>query len=435
MSFKNPIIHLFIIIAILFTVTSNFHWGKDNWKGVLESDAKGYYAYLPALFIYHDPNFKFVDNIEQSDFIFPHLRYDFRANSYGKSLNKYYAGTSICQLPFFVIAHGITMLTENPENGYSVWYMRMITLASIFYCSVGLYFFILLSWRFNVSSSVTSFILYAIVFGTHLFVYTVVEPGMSHVYSFGFISMFIYFTHEYMIQKRPKLSLYALAALLSIIVLIRPLNIVILLFVPFLAGSIPRLMTFFRKLLLRPKQLILSIIIFTFGLFIQALWYKLATGHWWVYSYGNEGFNFYYPHFMDILFSYKKGLFLYTPMLLFGFLTTFFLWARNERFRFLSWMLFFIVITYLFSSWHSWYYGGSFSSRVYVEYIAVFMLPLGLYLSRLNMKPKRKLALILVVLLIGICQLQSYQYRYYDIHFSEMNKERYWEVFLMRNRY
>ncbi|MBD98612.1 MAG: hypothetical protein CMO34_02120 [Verrucomicrobia bacterium] len=435
MRFNNPILHLYIILFIFLFITTNFHWGKDNWKGVLESDAKGYYAYLPALFIYQDLNFKFIDRIEQSEFTSPHLRYEFRVTSHGQSLNKYFVGTSICQLPFFGIAHGLAILSEYPANGYSVWYMRMVTIAALFYCGLGLYFFILLARRFQMSSTVLSLMLYAIAFGTHLFVYTLVEPGMSHVYSFGLISMFVYLLHEYLIRKKPSKMIYALAALLSIIVLIRPTNILVLLLVPFLAGSISRIIEFFKQQFKRILPLVISVIIFGLGLGIQALWYKFATGYWWIYSYGSEGFDFYNPHFIDILFSYKKGLFLYTPMLLLGFLSTFFLWQKKERFRFFCWISFFTVITYILSSWHSWYYGGSFSSRVYVEYIPLFMLPLGLYLSSLNLSYKRTLSSILVVLLIAMCQIQSYQYRYYDIHYSEMDKERYWQVFLMRNKY
>jgi hypothetical protein len=36
----------------------------------------------------------------------------------------------------------------------------------------------------------------------------------------------------------------------------------------------------------------------------------------------------------------------------------------------------------------------------------------------------------MVVLLVIVCQIQTYQYRYNQIHWSEMNKEKYWEVFL-----
>ena len=48
-----------IIMLIMVLVSSNLNWRKDNWKSIIEVDGKGYYAYLPAIFIYNDLNFGF----------------------------------------------------------------------------------------------------------------------------------------------------------------------------------------------------------------------------------------------------------------------------------------------------------------------------------------------------------------------------------------
>lgn len=61
-------ISLFIVGLLLFWVSSNLNFGKEHWRGVLESDAKGYYAYLPATFIYKDLNFGFFDSIEKNKY-------------------------------------------------------------------------------------------------------------------------------------------------------------------------------------------------------------------------------------------------------------------------------------------------------------------------------------------------------------------------------
>jgi len=49
---KSKVVSIsYVLIAIiLLFVTTNINWGKDDWKGALESDAKGYYAYLHAVF-------------------------------------------------------------------------------------------------------------------------------------------------------------------------------------------------------------------------------------------------------------------------------------------------------------------------------------------------------------------------------------------------
>ncbi|MEO1713578.1 MAG: hypothetical protein AAFU60_09625, partial [Bacteroidota bacterium] len=87
------------------------------------------------------------------------------------------------------------------------------------------------------------------------------------------------------------------------------------------------------------------------------------------------------------------------------------------------------ILTYVFSSWSNWWYGGSFSSRPYVEYLPIFGLGLGILLEQTSGRLRVGILTVLVILGL-VCQVQIYQYRYYQIHYSEMTKERYWEVFL-----
>jgi len=77
-----------------------------------------------------------------------------------------------------------------------------------------------------------------------------------------------------------------------------------------------------------------------------------------------------------------------------------------------------------------WYYGGSFSSRVYVEYIPLFMITMAIGLQRIKIESLKNIYISLILVLIIFCQIQTYQYRYYQIHWSDMTKEKYWEVFL-----
>ena len=82
--FNNIYTHLFIIGFIMIYVSSNISWGNDRWTGILESDARAYYAYLPAIFIYDDLNFSFFDSIEGEKYYNPNFYYDYRAGYNGK---------------------------------------------------------------------------------------------------------------------------------------------------------------------------------------------------------------------------------------------------------------------------------------------------------------------------------------------------------------
>jgi hypothetical protein len=80
-----------------------------------------------------------------------------------------------------------------------------------------------------------------------------------------------------------------------------------------------------------------------------------------------------------------------------------------------------------------WYYGGSFSSRVYVEYLPFFMLLFSFAFKLLKKREFRAILTAVTFLVVVLCQIQSYQYRYYIIHYSEMNQEKYWDNFLKFN--
>lgn len=413
-------------------VTSNINWGRENWRTVLESDAKGYYAYLPAIFIYHDLNFGFFDEIEKRQYYDENLFYDYRAFTNGHHISKYYIGTALIQMPAFLAAHAMAGLSGADTDGYSKPYMIAVTVSALLSLIMGL-FFMDKSFRhfgFSASSRITGLIV--TVFGTNLFYYVVSEPGMSHVYSFGVISAFIWVSVCYFDDLKPG-RIPVMAFLLALIILIRPVNGLILFFLPFLSGGYDHFIRGLKALAGSKLSLIISILIFAAILSIQLIFYRLATGRFLIYSYIGEGFDFTNPHFYQILFSFKKGLFIYTPVYLLAF-TGGFYFLKHDRFRFFAWIMFFILITWVFSSWSNWWYGGSFSSRVYIEYLPAFMLVFLFAFGQLKSRVMKRGITLLLMMLIVLCQIQTYQYRYNQIHWSDMDRDKYFEVFLRVDR-
>ena len=409
-------------------ISSNLNWGKDFWVGIIEADGKGYYAYLPAIFIYDDLNFGFFDEIEKDKYYHENLFYDYRSWAHEKVINKYYCGTALAELPFFIIADLGARVFDFEADGYSKIYPVLISIAALFYLLIGLIFMNLTLKFYNVNELQRSLVLITSVFGTNLFYYTVGEPGMSHIYSFAFVSMFLYYSKCYFLYHE-KRHILILAIVLGIIVLIRPINVLIILILPTTAGSFSSLKKGVIFAFKRYLWLLYGFIAFFGIVSIQLIIYKISTGYFFVDSYGAEGFIFLSPHIFDILLSYKKGLFLYTPIFLVSLTGGYFLWKKS-RFEFYSMFGFLFLITYVFSSWWMWFYGGSFSSRVYVEYIPVFMILLSLSIKGINIKFAKSVFVSMVILLIVVCQIQTFQYRYGFIHWSEMNKEKYWEVFM-----
>lgn len=421
---------LFIGIAMIW-ISSNLNWGSKNWMGILEADARGYYGFLPATFIYHDLNFNYLREIEGGKYYNPHFFYDYRTQYEGKTINKYYIGTALAELPFFLAAHCLTLLTGGEADGYSRLYPVMMSIAALFYMLAGLWCLNKLLSLYELNSKVRSLILITGLFGTNLFYYTVGEPGMSHVFSFAFISCFLLLAKKWLFMPKPG-TLVFLSFLFSFIVLIRPVNGLIVFFLPFIAGSFQKLKIAIHLSFQLKSAILLSLLVGLTALFLQLLVYKVSTGNFLIYAYGSEGFNFLNPRLLEFLFSYKKGAFLYTPVFLLS-LSGLFILFKQKKFLGWSFAAFILFLFYVLSSWYMWFYGGGFSARPLVEFIPVFMLCLGFALSGLSHIPKRILQFSSIVLIL-LCQIQTFQYRYHQIHWSEMTKEKYWSVFLRLDR-
>ncbi len=429
---QAPKVVILFTMVIMTLISSNLRWGKEKWKGVLETDAKGYYAYLPAVFIYHDLNFNFFDKIEKDKYYNEKLFFEYRAHVNGTTIDKFFCGTAIMQMPFFLMAHTWSGIMNYDQDGYSKYYMIAITIAALFYLLIGLIFINKTLLLFNIDATSRAIALIAVVFATNVFYYTVVESGMSHIYSFACVAVFLFCIRKFYLENEIKYLIFA-SALIGLIILIRPVNGLLILAVPFLAGSLHNLRAQTGLFISNKPALILSVLITMALLFIQPMIYKVAVNSFFVYAYEYEHFNFTDPHFIDILFSYKKGLFLYTPVLLLSLTGFYFLYKKN-RFEFYSLAGFLILLNYILSSWWNWWYGGSFSSRVYLEYIPVFAILIGLTLTSLKKRILKSTVITFIFLCILLCQIQTYQYRYYQIHWENMTKEKYWEVFLRLDR-
>jgi len=57
---KGGRLHYLLLAVMLCWVTANINLGR-YWSSVLEYDIAGYYAYLPATFIYQDLSFDFFE--------------------------------------------------------------------------------------------------------------------------------------------------------------------------------------------------------------------------------------------------------------------------------------------------------------------------------------------------------------------------------------
>lgn len=408
-------------------IVANIKWSGTFWKYTVMSDGKGYYAYLPATFIYHDLNFSFYADME-ARYGDEHTRYDYRSGANGQVIDKYFCGVAVLQTPFFLAGHVAAQLSGSAADGYSMPYMMAMSCGAIFYLALGLYALRNYLVLCGASLAQATFLVLLIFFGTNLFHYALIEPLMSHLYSFTCVSLFLLYGKKWIDNGKNRYGA-AVALLLALIIVIRPVNGLVIGWLFIEAGSIQlffnRVLAFFRDWKLALSTVVVGVAI----LCIQFIIYYLQTGLFFVDAYGGEGFHFLHPEIWKFLFSYKKGMFVYVPITLLA-LGGFYFLFQHDRKKALRMFLFLFIVVYVLSSWWMWYYGGSFGSRVMVEYLPFFALLLLYLLNGIRQRPLKITLISVLIVFTLFCQFQTYQYRNELIHWSEMTKENYWEVFL-----
>lgn len=418
---------IIVLICLVFTVI--YRPVDDAWDRPIESDGKGYYAYLPAVFIYNDLHFNFVDDYESTYYPhgFSYVNFLNETEDGGK-VNQFFCGVAVLWLPFFLLAHALSLLFGFEPDGYSLLYQQSIMAASLFYLWLGCRFTHNIIQRFTSSPGAAAFILFAVVFATPVAFYALYFPSFTHVYSFALVAAFIHLCCKVFEEKKRKHFLLAVFVL-ALICIIRPVNAVIILMVPFVAGSWSNLKSTAIFYFKEARTIAFSALIAIAVFLTPVLLWKGQTGHYFVYSYGVHKFNFTDPAFFNNLFSYRKGLFVYTPLAfiaLFGLMPL----AFKHRFRFVWMIAFVLLLSYLLSAWSWWWYGTTFGQRSYFDHFAVLAILLSILLSALRSIGAR-IAFYSIITLLGALNIfQCYQYAHGILPGDHITKEMYWSLFL-----
>ena len=319
-------------------------------------------------------------------------------------------------------------IVGEPIDGYSWPFQMMVGLATLVYMLLGVYLLgqFLLGIGFKQSAVFLTLLL--TLFGTSLLFYSIYEPSMSHAYSFFTISAFLFYVDR--ASKKDNGLSFCLAALfLGLTVLIRPTNGIIVLAVPVItsgfAGTWKLLKRFFRD----KKTALVSVIVLIAIVGLQPLFYLIQTGSPIVWSYGGEGFDFLNPELYNVLFSYRKGLFIYCPVLLLSLIGLAIGIVKNKG-RFIWLTIFLIVTPWIIASWWMWYYGGSYGHRAFIEYYPFFAIGLAALFNYCLDFVHPKWLVAVVVLFVPIQLIQTYQYNKNIITFDNMTKAKYWNLFL-----
>ena len=401
----TPDIILFICIAAFL----GFKSPGNPTDRIISGDGKGYYAYLPAIFIYKDLQFKFIDQVEYQYYTGnPTPEKDFRIDHGGKVADKFFPGLAILWLPFFLFGHLMAWLQIVPMDGYSPPYQYSIALSALLFLWLGARWLRKLLLLSGANERTAAFITVAVTLGTNLLYYTVKAPSMTHVYSFALVTGFAYNIYKLFHDYQPKRFVKSLL-LLTLIILVRPSNGLVVLLVPFLAGSRAVFINIHRQVATEKYAMIRGFIQALVLLCIPfVLWY-VQTGKLVIYTYGQEKFSLLHPHMLKILFSFNRGWFVYTPVALVsiaGFIPLY----KKTRFSFYLLACFLALFVYIASCWWDWSYNSQCGQRVFIDiYIVTALMLLALYQYFEKALLKRLLSAGLI-LLISLNLMQFYQH-------------------------
>jgi len=377
---------LVLLVGALGLISLTVIYGRRLNYPPIRSDGMGYYLYLPASII--DRDLTLQTTIARSfGGTSPEWAGVNRIRETNRLLIKYPPGEAIMLAPFFILAHGLTLVSGiAPADGFSVLYQAAAAIGGLCYVLLGLDMLRrLLETSF--SPSVVWWTLVVMVFGTNLFHYATYDSIFSHAFSFCLFALFLYGVERWYAGPSAGRTI-ALAFVAGLITLVRPTNSVIFVFALLFDADIngregvrERL-----SLLRRNARLLLAGALVYVGLLspLVAYW-KYITGHWIIFSYTGEAFAFSHPQILNVLFSVRKGLFFWSPVLLFA-TAGFFVMRKYKRAYVLPTLVFMPLNLYIIASWRNWAYGGSFGHRAFVESIAIFAVG---YASLIESRPDR----------------------------------------------
>ncbi|MEK7587657.1 MAG: hypothetical protein AAB457_02470 [Patescibacteria group bacterium] len=336
-----------LIIAAIYL--AGFFAHALTLQKTVYGDGIFYYSWVRSIVVDRDINFTNE---------YRHFGVSAPATPKGAFGNKHPIGAPLFWLPWYAQAHAIIR-----GSGYELPYQLLVGLISVLAALTGL----VLLYRLLLSffSRTTSMLaITAIALTTNLFFYGSLDPVNSHAISFFAAVVFLSFLFS------KKTHPFLTGCTLGFCTLVRPQDAAL------------GILSFARPGLAKLKS---SIAFFLGALFAFSpqlfAWYALYGTPWTSpYLAGSESFTWWPPHFLDVLFSPRNGLVLWTPIVFLA-LVGFIFWKSSLRRLFL---LFIFTEIAIIGSWSIWWQGASYSGRMFVSVLPILSFGLAALFQRLQ---------------------------------------------------
>lgn len=367
-------------------------------KIILGSDMEGYYQYLFHFFV---KDWEFFDRMPWT---IPYGE--------GKTLSVFTCGLAILWSPFFLMAHLISIFFGLTADGQTSLYYGFILVAGIVYTYIGLVFlYKLLRRYFNHHTSLWTTSLFFLA--TNVFFYSVLlGAGMSHVYSFTMISIYLFFCHRF--ADKPSLkNLIMLGIPFAMAVLIRPTNIISGIYLFLMGVSSWETLKDRFQFWIKNYWAILTLLAIGIIVFIpQMAYWHFVTGKYLVYSYQEYGFpNWRLPKFGIVLFGTYNGWLTYTPLVIIA-LTGLFIQFWRKQMNSLGTLLILFLATYVNASWWVPTFSAAVGQRAMIDFLPFLALPLAFIMNHFSKLSKiQRIGLVVILVLFVFYNIQ-FGFRY-----------------------
>ncbi|MCD4770634.1 MAG: glycosyltransferase family 39 protein [Bacteroidales bacterium] len=426
---KSSLVSLITLVLLILVISSIKLRNPQN--NILSWDVFGAYLYLPATFIYDDPTIKDLSWVENINSTYNNTAtlYQLSPTSEGRNIIRFSPGIAIMMSPFFMLGHGYATLTDNPADGFSDPYQNAIILAGLLYAIIGLIFLrkILLKY---LNDRVTAITLAVLCISSNFFFFITLGNDVPHVYAFTLNILIIWLSIRWHEDHRKKYAIL-LGLILGLAVISR-ISEVLMVIVPVLWG-VYNWDTFIKKLKLifQYRTHILLLVLAGFIAVLPQLFYwNMASGGWlyWAYNDPGSSLDFYNPRFWWVLFSFRKGFFIYAPVMIFSIIGFYFLFRKKKEifFPLLLISLFHIYLIACFSSLVA--YGW----RAFIELYAVLVIPLAFFIGALqNSKLLVRIPVYTIIFVLTVINImQAWQLNVEILDGYRMTREYYFRVFL-----
>jgi hypothetical protein len=416
------------VIAVVIGVIGVLAFAASDWiysttsRSPIHGDGKGYYVYLPALFLDHDLTLQQTAyrSFGGTPGNIPGVSWERTAVPAGQPhqhgwVDHFGVGEAVMIAPFFAVGDIVAKETGQPQDGFSSPYQWAASTAGTVYMLLGLALTAGFLKRWFSRRTVVATLI-AITFGAAVFEYGSYETTLSHAYSFCVVALVVWLALR--VWERPRiLGVAALGAALGLLTLVRATNLMLLVFCV-LVGVERRedLLRRARSLRGRVDLVAVGVGVFLVVLIPQsAYWYRITSAL--VFDpYGQQGqyLDLLHPHLEGVLFSVRKGLFFWTPLLILA-VAGLPLLRRTARPVFAAAVAYLAVAVWVVSSWSSWPYGFSFGMRALIDEMPVFALGLAALIETVRGAFARRLLLAAIVLTTLIAVQGMYAYWFHLI--------------------